>query len=87
MEDYILEAKKKGISTICFTAHVDLNANDYGYDYYSVTEFWKRFNEVKGKEDSDIEVLAGIEFGESHLYGERLVELAKYSYDFKAYQN
>jgi len=82
MEDYILEAKKKGITTICFTDHVDLNTNDYGYDYYSVTEFWKKFNEVKNKGDSGIEVLAGIEFGEPHLYGERLAELARYPYDF-----
>ena len=28
IEDYILEANKKGISTICFTDHVDLNTND-----------------------------------------------------------
>ena len=27
MEDYILEADKKGITTICFTDHVDLNTN------------------------------------------------------------
>lgn len=82
IEDYILEAKKKGISTICFTDHVDLNTNDYGYDYYLASEFWKKFNEVKSKENSDIEVLAGIEFGEPHLYGGRLTELAKYPYDF-----
>lgn len=82
MEDYILEAKKKGISTICFTDHVDLNTNDYGYDYYLASEFWKKFNEVKSKENSGIEVLAGIEFGEPYLYGGRLTELAKYPYDF-----
>jgi histidinol-phosphatase (PHP family) len=82
MEDYILAAKKKGILTICFTDHVDLNTNDYGYDYYSASEFWKKFNKVKIKGDSGIEVLAGIEFGEPHLYGECLTELAKYPYDF-----
>lgn len=34
MEDYISEAKRKGIETICFTDHVDWNPNDYGYHYY-----------------------------------------------------
>lgn len=82
IEDYILEAKRKGISTICFTDHVDLNTNDYGYDYYSAVEFWKRFDEVKSKENIGVEVLSGIEFGEPHLYGKRLAELAKYPYDF-----
>lgn len=82
IEDYLLAAKKKCITTICFTDHVDLNANDYGYNYYSANEFWDKFNMLKSKTDNDVEMLAGIEFGEPHLYGERLSELAKYPYDF-----
>lgn len=82
MEDYILGAKRKGITTICFTDHVDLNTNDYGYNYYAADKFWNKFNAVKSKADNQIEVLAGIEFGEPHLYGERLAELGKNPYDF-----
>lgn len=59
MEDYILMAKRKGIETICFTDHVDLNPNDYGYHYYEPDAFWERFRAAKSKADSGIEVLAG----------------------------
>lgn len=82
MEDYILESKKKGITAICFTDHVDLNMNDYGYNYYSADGFWSKFNEIKSNADSTIEVLAGIEFGEPHLYEKHLQELTEYPYDF-----
>ena len=80
--DYISEAKNKGITTICFTDHVDLNKIDYGYNYYSADEFWKKISEIKSNENRGIEILAGIEFGEPHLYSEHLLELAKYPYDF-----
>lgn len=81
MEDYISEAKRKGIETICFTDHVDWNPNDYGYHYYEPDTFWERFRAVKNESDGGIEVLAGFEFGEPHLYQEQLTELAKYPYD------
>lgn len=82
MEDYIEKAKMSGIGTICFTDHVDLNANDYGYNYYSPDRFWKQFNEIKSNVDVPVEILAGIEFGEPHLYEKYLKELTKYPYDF-----
>ncbi|MBQ6887867.1 MAG: histidinol-phosphatase HisJ family protein [Lachnospiraceae bacterium] len=82
MEDYIEKAKASGIGTICFTDHVDLNTNDYGYNYYSADRFWERFNEIKYNADMLIEPLAGIEFGEPHLYEKNLKELTKYPYDF-----
>lgn len=82
MEDYIEKAKASGIGTICFTDHVDLNTNDYGYNYYSADRFWERFNEIKYNADMPIEPLAGIEFGEPHLYEKNLKELTKYPYDF-----
>ena len=82
IEDYILEADKRGITTICFTEHVDLNTNDYGYNYYSAESFWNKFIKIKSKSDIGIEVLAGIEFGEPHLYENHLLELTKYPYDF-----
>lgn len=82
MENYILEAKKKGITAICFTDHVDLNTNDYGYNYYSANEFWNKFKVIKSKAEKDVEMLAGIEFGEPYLYEKQLQELTKYPYDF-----
>ena len=74
IEDYILEADKRGITTICFTDHVDLNTNDYGYNYYSAERFWNKFIEIKSKPDIGIEMLAGIELGEPHLYENQLLE-------------
>ena len=82
IEDYILEAKRKEITTICFTDHVDFNTNDYGYNYYSAHDFWNQFSSIKSKTDNEIDMLAGIEFSEPHLYGEQLSKLAKHSYDF-----
>lgn len=82
IEDYILEANKRGITTICFTDHVDLNTNDYGYNYYLANRFWDKFNDVKSKIDIRMEVLAGIEFGEPHLYENKLFKLTQYPYDF-----
>lgn len=82
MEDYIEKAKTSGIGTICFTDHVDLNINDYGYNYYSADRFWRQFNEIKNNVDVPVEILAGIEFGEPHLYEKNLKELTKYPYDF-----
>ena len=52
--DYISEAKNKGITTICFTDHVDLNNNDYGYNYYSADGFWKKISEIKSNENQGI---------------------------------
>ncbi len=61
MGDYIGKAKKRGITTICFTDHVDLNTNDYGYNYYSADGFWSHFNGIKCYADTSIEILAGIQ--------------------------
>ena len=82
IEDYIIEGNKKKISIICFTDHVDLNPNDYGYNYYSADKYWSKFGEIKSKNDTAVELLAGIEFGEPHLYENQLKELTKYPYDF-----
>lgn len=52
-------SKDKGITTICFTDHVYLNKNDYGYNYYSADGFWKKISEIKSNENQGIEILAG----------------------------
>lgn len=82
MEQYILKALDSGFQEICFTDHVDCNTNDYGCNYYSPERFFERYEEMKAKYDGKIEVLAGIEFGEPHLYYSKLQELLKYPYDF-----
>lgn len=81
-EEYILKALTDGCKEICFTDHVDLNPNDYGYNYYSTEMFFSCYDALKEKYSEKINVLAGIEFGEPHLYYEKLQELSKYPYDF-----
>lgn len=81
MSNYITTAKEKGIDFICFTEHVDFNQCDDGYRYYNAAKYWEAFH--KYKENSGlVEITAGIEFSEPHLYSEELTSLSKYSYDF-----
>lgn len=82
IEDYALKGIAGGVKQICFTEHVDSNINDYGYNYYEEKRFFQAFNIVKEKYREEIELLSGIEFGEPHLYYERLKELSKQPYDF-----
>ena len=70
------------IETICFTDHVDFNKNDYGYNYYNTESFFEKYNQIKAKYENQIDLCAGIEFSEPHLYVEELAELSKQPYDF-----
>ena len=49
MEDVIKDAIKMKMDEICFTDHVDLNKNDYGYDYYNSENFFEKYNKIKGE--------------------------------------
>lgn len=82
MEQYLLQAEEKGIKEICFTDHVDLNKDDYGYRYYLPEKFFECFEEIKEKYSGPVNLSAGIEFGEPHLYRAKLQELSQYPYDF-----
>jgi len=80
MKKYCSVAKQKKIDVICFTDHVDFNANDEDYGYYDAVRFFEDFNEIKSK--TDVKLLSGIEFSEPHLYNEQLKKLGRYPYDF-----
>ncbi len=82
MEKYIEQAEKIGMQMLCFTDHVDLNKDDYGYNYYNPESFFESYNRIKNGCNSLIKLCAGIEFGEPHLYADKLRELSKYPYDF-----
>ena len=82
MERYIQMAEQKGVSVICFTDHVDLNPVDYGYRYYKPDRFFEDLALARAKAPSGIELLAGMEFGETHLYADECRSLSKYPYDF-----
>ena len=82
MEQYVRQAMAKNVHRICFTDHVDLNPNDYGYNYYAPERFFEKYNQVKEKYNQRIKVYAGIEFGEPHLYADKLKQLSNYPYDY-----
>lgn len=82
MEQYVQHAMDQKMQMICFTDHVDLNQNDYGYNYYMPEAFFQKFNQLKEKYDNNIKLYAGIEFGEPHLYVDKLKQLSIYPYDF-----
>lgn len=82
IEQYVRQAIDRKMGLICFSEHVDLNKNDYGYNYYQPEMFFEKFNFVKENYGNYIKICAGIEFGEPHLYAERLKELSKYPYDY-----
>ena len=47
MEKYVETALAKGITTLCCTDHVDLNPNDYGYNYYAPDRYFENYRKVR----------------------------------------
>lgn len=82
MKEYIENAINKGMNAIGFTEHVDLNQNDYGYHYYNSSDFFEEFHRLKSLYKEKITMLAGIEFGEPHLYPDELEKLVRLPYDY-----
>ena len=82
METYIKQALERDIRMLCFTDHVDLNLDDYGYNYYNPEKYFETFREVKETYGEQLTLCSGIEFGEPHLYGDALKRLWAYPYDF-----
>jgi len=82
MERCAEEALSKGITTLCFTDHVDLNPNDYGYNYYAPDRYFENYRKVRDKYEGRVILLSGIEFGEPHLYADKLKELSACPYDY-----
>lgn len=81
-EEYIKHAISKNIKAICFTDHVDLNPDDYGCNYYNPNNYFDMFTIIKEKYQNQIDVYSGFEFGEPHLYADKLKTLSAYPYDY-----
>ena len=83
MEQYIRQAMDADVQMICFTDHVDLNPNDYGYNYYDPKAFFAQYDRLKADYGNRIRICAGIEFGEPHLYAGELKRLSQeHAYDY-----
>ncbi len=82
MEEYIVKAIDDGMQAICFTEHLDFNKVSSGYGKYSPEEFFKEFQRMKLRYENRVDICAGIEAGEPHLYSEEMTAASKYPYDF-----
>ena len=82
MEAHAERALALGLETVCFTDHVDFNPADYGYLFYQPDDFFAAFDALRARCAGRLELLAGMEFGETHLYPEQLRALARRPYDF-----
>ena len=81
MSAYIEKANEIGVSTICFTDHVDINPHDIGYEYYEPEKYWSDYEEARARA-GNVTLLSGMEFGEPYLYPAEFNDLSKQPYDF-----
>ena len=82
LEAYCLAAIQKEVHTLCFTDHVDHNPKDHGCGYYDPRGFLDDFQAARDKYEGKLTLLCGIEFGDPHMYPDRLAEYAALGYDF-----
>jgi histidinol-phosphatase (PHP family) len=75
------KALEKGLFSICFTEHLDLNQVDEGYGFFRKEDFFKEIQELQIRYGNELKVLKGIEFSEPHLYGEELKKQGEQGYD------
>lgn len=74
-------AVKKGMRGVSITDHLDSNPKEWGFGFYDPEGYFKEIERVKGVYGDQIELLSGIEFSESQIYGDKLEAMAKYPYD------
>ena len=74
---------QKGMSTIGFVAHLDLNPADYCYGSLGPPEYDYSISRAKHESDGRLTVLKGLEVGEPHRFQGKAKELVDYDeYDF-----
>ena len=76
-----ISAMNKGLRGISFTEHVDSNPKEWGHGLYDSNAYFKELDRVRRLYGDQIELLAGIEFSESHIYGKELEAMSNLPYD------
>ncbi|MBP3462856.1 MAG: histidinol-phosphatase HisJ family protein [Tyzzerella sp.] len=80
--EMIQAAIQKGLKTICITDHHELDYIEPGWEQ-NLEQYHNMLRKVQEKYQSQIEILAGIEFGMQLHTGERYAQVARsFSYDF-----
>lgn len=82
IDEMCQSAIERGLEAICFTEHVDWNANDEGLDYYRYDEHTRDIQLAQDKYCGQIIVLKGIEFSEPHRYPKEFEILMEKDFDF-----
>ena len=81
MEEICNKALDIGVQYLTFTEHVDFYPFDEGYDYLDIEEYFKNIETLNNKYGDKIEILAGVEFSEPHLYSEQLDKYNNLDFD------
>ena len=81
-EEMIQESIGRGLKTICFTDHHDINFTEPGFEI-DFERYFPTLQMLKEKYSNKIEILIGMEFGLQPEFGGFAKELAnKYPFDF-----
>ena len=85
MEDMIAQGKSLGLSSICFTDHMDYNfpVQENGMDFlFSVEDYFSKIKELSGKHP-DFQIRTGVELGLKEDVLAAALKLTKeYAFDF-----
>ena len=84
METMVLSAIRRGLKTICFTEHLDLDfPPEYGTFSLDLNAYTTELFRLQSRYEKDIEILLGIEFGmQPHLWEQYLDITNYYPFDF-----
>ena len=84
MEQMIQEGLKKGLRTMCFTEHMDMDyPEELGVFEVDTRSYHEKFLQMKEKYQDQIELLFGIELGlQPHLAERHQKYLSEWPFDF-----
>lgn len=69
-------AVERGLETVCFTEHVDLDPRDDGYGYLNWDAYSRAVDAARERFAGRLTILQGVEIGEPHRYPRDLERLA-----------
>jgi len=81
-ENHCRRAIGRGVSAVCFTDHADFNKADDGYGFCDPDAYFAEFARAGQTYGGQVELLAGVEFDEPHIFRSEFDALKKYPYDF-----
>lgn len=80
MEEYCKIALQRNVSKICFAEHVDFNFMEYSKWKFDVDAYFNELDQMRCRY-SELELLAGIEFSEPHLFPSEFKYMSNLPFD------